>query len=473
MRRRLSKEEIVTLIVMGKNGRSNVEIARMLGVTEGAIRYQRRKALEPDGEAGTTGDEAGGGSGQDPLGDVGATATISETGAGCDNGRSVLGPARSGAVDPEPRPGAKPFKAQPFAEAIRHWMASQRQDRPPNIKVLHEYLVLEHDYPHTYKSVLRYVRAHYPPPRIRTYRRVETPPGAQVQTDWGEFPQVRIAGETVHLSAFEMVLSHSRMPAVVWSPRKDQANWQRCHNEAFTRLGGVAAVNRIDNTKTAVASGAGCWGVLNLTYTRYAKEVGFHIDACQPRQPQAKGKVEAKVRLSRYVVDPYARGWASLDELQAETDRRIARWAARATCPATGCSVHETWQDELAHLAPVPPLPEPFDVAVLRPVRKDCTVSFESRQYSVPFAYVGRHVEVRGCPGTVQIVCDNKVLVTHPRHTARRVVIDQACYEGESTDRAIPPPPLGRMGTRLAEIMAMPVEKRPINLYAALAEVAR
>ncbi|MFP4477559.1 MAG: IS21 family transposase [Desulfatibacillaceae bacterium] len=441
----------MTLNVLSGKNRSNVEIAGILGVTEGAVRYQKRKAAQRAREAAARNDE----------------------GAGTDAGDERSGPPAATGIDPGPRVGGKPFKAASFAEAIRHWMESQRQDRPPNIRTLHEYLVLEHDYPHTYKSVLRYVRAHYPQPKVRTYRRVETPPGAQTQTDWGEFRGVRIAGEEVDLSTFDMVLSYSRMPAVVWSRRKDQSNWQRCHNEAYTRLGGVAAVNRIDNTKTAVSSGAGSWGVLNLTYNSYAKEVGFHIDACQPRQPQAKGKVEAKVRLSRYLVDPYAREWASIEELQVETDRRIERWAARAICPATGKTVLATWRDELAHLAPVPPLPEPFDVAVTRPVRKDCMVSFENRQYSVPFAYVGRHVEVRGCAGTVQIVCDNKVLVTHPRHTAERVVIDPACYEGDSTDRANPPPPLGRMGARLAEIMAMPVEKRPIDLYAALADVAR
>jgi hypothetical protein len=61
------------------------------------------------------------------------------------------------------------------------------------------------------------MRRQYPRPRIRTYRRVETPPGAQSQTDWGEYPRVVLGGEALH--AFVMVLSHSRMPAVVWSER--------------------------------------------------------------------------------------------------------------------------------------------------------------------------------------------------------------------------------------------------------------
>jgi hypothetical protein len=47
-------------------------------------------------------------------------------------------------------------------------------------------LVLEHDYTGSYKSVLRHVRAKFPKPKLRPFRRVETPPGAQAQVDWWE-----------------------------------------------------------------------------------------------------------------------------------------------------------------------------------------------------------------------------------------------------------------------------------------------
>ena len=42
-----------------------------------------------------------------------------------------------------------------------------------------------------------------------------------------------------------------------------------------------------------------------------------------------------------------------------------------------------------------------------------------------------------------------------------------------STEEKLAPPPLGRMGRRLQEIAPLPVEARPLDLYAALAEVAR
>jgi len=58
----------------------------------------------------------------------------------------------------------------------------------------------------------------------------------------------------------------------------------------FIRLGGVAAVNRIDNLKTGISQGAGPWGEANVQYGTYAKTMGFHVDACLPPITPAEGQ---------------------------------------------------------------------------------------------------------------------------------------------------------------------------------------
>lgn len=422
MPQRLSQEEVVTIGVLAAKGKNHCEIARTLGVTEGTVRYHLRRQVE-------------------------------------------------GARD---RRADKPFKAEVLGGLIEAWMDEHEGcKRPPNIRELYEHLVYEWGFEGSYRSVLRYVRRHWPKPKLRTWRRVETPPGAQSQTDWAEFPSVAVRDNFESLSAFIMVLSHSRRPAIVWSRRKDQLSWLHCHNESFRRLQGVAAVNRIDNVKTAIASGAGPWGTIHPLYRAYARSVGFHIDACRPGQGQEKGKVEAKVRLSRLLIDPESRRWETLEELQSFTDERVARWSRRAVCPATGNTVEESWQAELERLADLPILPEPFDVVVTRPVHQDCMVRFEDRLYPVPFRYAGSSVEVRGCSCKVQILADGRVVREYPRHSQERILMDPSCWEGESTERVRAPQPLGKMGRRLEEIYQMPVEQRPIDLYQALSQVAR
>jgi hypothetical protein len=91
----------------------------------------------------------------------------------------------------------------------------------------------------------------------------------------------------------------------------------------------------------------------------------------------------------------------------------------------------------------------------------------------VPFAHALTEVEVRGCAAVVQIWARGRVVAAHPRGTAARNVFDPAHYEGADTERVLAPVPLGKMGKRMQEILAMPPERRPIDQYAAYAEVAR
>jgi transposase len=417
---KLDAEGRVTIEQLASRGRSGREIARLLGVCESTVRYH-------------------------------------------------LGRQESGAVDGR---SLQPHAAAEWSTAIATYI-ERSPDAPVNLAALHDWLVAEHGYAGSLRSVQRYYRAQFPRPQRRARRRVETPPGAQAQIDWAEWPGVRIAGRKVYAYEFHMRLSHNRMGARVWSPRKDQLAWHHAHNEAFRRLGGIPATVRADNERTAVSRGAGAWGELNESYRRYARAVRFHIDLCPPRSPQFKGKVERGIRSDRAWREVLERDWDDWDELQAWTDRRAEREAMRRTCPATGTLVIEAWEAEKRFLAPVPFLPEPFDLAVVRMVAADCTVGFEGRRYSVPFEHLGQRVEVRGCSRIVQIYAHGRVVSEHPRHGRERIVIDPRHYEGTATKQVLPPVPLGRMGRRLAEIAAMPPQARPIDLYAALAEVAR
>ena len=365
----------------------------------------------------------------------------------------------------------KPQLAEECGEAIRVYL--EAGEGPVNLADLHEWLVAEHKYSGSLRSIQRYYAKHFPKPRRRARRRVETPPGAQAQADWALWPRLSIGGRQVYAYDFHLRLSHSRYGVRVWSPRKDQLAWHTVHNEAFRRLEGIPASVRVDNEKTAMARGSGPWGELNPSYRRYAHAVRFHIDPCLVRSPQHKGKVERGIRTGRGWEEVTRRSWSSWTELQAWTDTRGHQESAQRICPATGTTVLEAWEAEKAWLAPVPLLPEPFDVAVTRKVAPDCTVAFEGRRYSVPFAWLGKRVEVHGCSQVVQMVAEGDVVAVHPRRGRERIVIDPRHYEGEATADVLPPLPLGRMGRRLVEIGDMAPEQRPLDLYAALAEVAR
>lgn len=411
----------MTIEVLHERGLSNRAIARQLGVYEHAVRYRLRRRA-------------------------------------------------SGAVDGR---SGKAYAAEPWSEAIALWIQTQ-SGHGLNLQALYEWLVAEHGYAGSYKAIQRFVRACYPKPKLRVRRRVETPPGAQAQADWSEFRGMRVGGVLGTLFAFYLVLSHSRMEAIVWSEATDELAWLSVHNQALRRLGGVPAVIRVDNPKTAISQGAGPWGVINPRYATYARALCFHVDATRPRAPEEKGKVERRVLAHKAGFDPRRESWRDVAALQAATDVAVERSARRRICPATGETVWESFAAEQPSLQPLPALlPEPFDLVAQRRVGIDATVAFEGRTYSVPFRFADTAVEVRGCARTVQILAEGQVVAEHPRHTRSRLVIEPGHYEGEATERVEAPVPLGRMGRKLQELWALAPERRAIAQYAALAEVAR
>jgi transposase len=422
---RLTAEEKMTIQVLDQKNESGRAIARLLGVSEGAVRYHLRKGRE---------------------------------------GRAVEDGRRR-----------KPFQAAEHAAQIEQWLEQHRPNdpsgRPPNLQLLHEWLVHEHAYEGSYKSVWRYVRAHYPAPARRPFRRVELPPGAQAQVDWCE-REVLLGGQRRTLYGFWMLLSHSRAEAVIWTESMDQMHWQSAHNGAFTRLGGVPATVRIDNLKTGMAA-AGPQGRVNPLYQRYATAAGFHVDACLVRHPEGKGKVESRIgRLASKLVGSRPEGFADLAALQAHTDTALAADRTRRRCPATGQSVAEAWEAEQALLRPADTLPAVFDVVVTRRVQKDCLVHFEGRGYSVPFALAWKQVEVRGEPGQVSIWHEGREVARHRRSSAERILLDNAHFEGPATATHAPPLPLGKMGKRILELAQADVQLRAVDYYQKLMEVA-
>ena len=428
----LSKEEVVTLQVLRQKGESNCAIARRLGITEATVRYHLRQQAQPT---------------------------------------------------PDRRAKTPLIVQMQLGEVVEHWWADQCQQLPggrsPSVHLLYSHLVDQYAYTGSYKSVRKFVRDRYPAPVSRPLRRIETPPAAQVQSDWLE-ANVRLRAadgsvEVVKRYGFVMTLSHSRKTAIIWSERMDQLAWQHVHNEAFKRLEGIAAVNRIDNLKTGVAKGSGSTAQINTAYAGYARTMGFHIDPHHARQPQQKGKVERRVGAFKQL--DLQRIFDGLPDLQNYTDETLRRDSVIRKCPVTGLSVHQTWRDEQPLLRPLPAgLPEPFDLIKQAAVHKDCTIRFEGCTYSVPYRFAGASVEVHGCSGSAQIVDPQSgaVLKQYPRQSEALLLIDQDCYEpqpmGIDDAMAMPAPlPLGQMAIRLAEVAATGVATRSIDFYAQIA----
>ncbi|MEX2552334.1 MAG: IS21 family transposase, partial [Actinomycetota bacterium] len=395
---KLSKEQIMVGAEMAQRGTSVRQVARQLGVTEGALRYRlKQRAADPKPD-----------------------------------GRSL-----------------QPTSVDEFEEAVAGILEGldcrrvTGEGRPVQARAVYRRLVRDYEYAGSYRAVVRHLGRRYGVPAIRALRRVETPPGVQAQHDWFT-ASARIGGKRTDVQALVGVLSHSRARFCWISPDATQLAWHSGHLALFQCYGGVPLWVRIDNLKTGVASGAGPTAVLNRSYEVFARSCGFEIDPCRAHTGSDKGKAERSVRTFRDCFgDLFGEDWLSMDALQAALYERSGSLMDRLACPITGTSVRVAWEAERRALQPLPSMEEPFDVVVSRRVHRDCLVSFEGRRYSVPFQWVGRQVEVLGTHRYVMIRAEGQEIARHLRHTQALLVLEPDHFEGDSTDRVLRPSPLG------------------------------
>ena len=362
--------------------------------------------------------------------------------------------------------------------------ASKAQIRATTV---YERLVADQGFPGSYQRVKEYVAVRRPEIAdelgLRTgaemHRRFEVAPGAQAQVDWGH-EGVLPDGSPIY--SFHMVLSHSRDPFCLYTHRQDLATFWACHAAAFAHFGGVPAEIVYDRSKTVVRRHVGRGEPVELhgEAIAYAVHYGFAIRVCWPERPQAKGRVERVVEVTREKVG-CGRELATLEEWQA---------AWEAWLPHRRAQVHRTHgaviavraEADRAALGALPERPYVVCERHLRVVGKDALVSFEASLYSVPWTCVRprQRLELRVTPEEVRIWSlgpEPRLLVTHPRARARGSwVVDEAHWDGLPDGKGRPvgpaaPLPEPLSGDELAGLLvgfaaaAVPVARRDIASY--------
>ena len=137
---------------------------------------------------------------------------------------------------------------EPTAQAIRNWV---QQDHLLNCVTM-----LERLRPLGYTGGVSQLKAFVQPlrpPKARRFpvRRYETPPGEQLQFDWGEFRYDQ-GGSYHKVFGFTAVLSYSRMRFVVFTKRCDVATLIRCLLLSCEYFGGLPRTMLTDRMKTVL-----------------------------------------------------------------------------------------------------------------------------------------------------------------------------------------------------------------------------
>jgi transposase len=327
---------------------SNSEIARRMGVTEGAIRYRIKRQV-----------------------------------AGREDGRK-----------------AKPSVLDGYRGVIAAWIEDYKDSpKRPTLLKLDDVLREHHGYERSYDALRRYIRKHFPEFHKKgACIRVETPPGKLMFVDWKEDLKVQLGapGAWAEVQALCFGLGFCRKTVVRFSFQKDLASFISGHQEAFREYGGLPEAIRPDCLRSAVTLWRGQASTLNERYRKYLDPLGVIVLPARPGTPEDKGKLEKRILDLFSLLDLRHHVYRDLDDLHRRTRAILEDRETTWRSGATGFSVAESFAYERQYLRPLPVHFPTLPVKESRTrVRRDGMVFFDGNYYQVAGLFRDRAVLCR------------------------------------------------------------------------------
>jgi transposase len=320
-------------------------------------------------------------------------------------------------------------------DGLERWLAERFRRHRGNADVVRQELLAEHGITVSLRTVERAVA----PLRrelaaeARATVRFETPPGRQLQVDFGE-RRVEIAGEPLKVFLFVATLGHSRRLHVRAFRGARQEHWFEGLESAFRAFDGVPEEVLLDNARALVIHHDPATREVrfNDRLLAFAKYWSFCPRACAPYRARTKGKDERGVGyVKRNAVA--GRRFASWAALEAHLECWVREVADIRIHGTTGeAPAARFMRDEARALRPLGGRPPFRQIRELtRRVQADCCVEVDGNAYSVPWRLIGEGVQVELAAGRVRILHAGCEVAAHEERAGRRErILDPAHFEG-------------------------------------------
>jgi transposase len=304
---------------------------------------------------------------------------------------------------------------------LEDWMAERFRRHAGNADVVRQELEREKGIRLSLRTVEREVRhlRRELEAEARATIRFETPPGKQLQIDFGE-RRAMIGDENVKVYLFVATLGYSRR-LYVWPFRNErQESWFAGIEGAFRHFGGVTEEVLLDNDRGLVAHHNRLTREVefNARLHAFAKHWRFRPRACAPYRARTKGKDERGVGYVKKnaIAGRQFESWPALEAHLEEWVRDVADQRVHGT---TGEVPMERFRraeaSALRSIADVPP----FEMAreLVRKVQADCVIEIDSNAYSVPWRLIGESVRVVIVGGMLRV-----------SHAGCEVAVHRRCF---------------------------------------------
>jgi transposase len=269
--------------------------------------------------------------------------------------------------------------------------------------------------------------------------RFETPPGRQLQVDFGE-KWLEIGGVQQKRYVFVATLGFSRRTFAMVFGSMRQRDWIAGMEGAFHHFGGVPQEILSDNARPLVLRQQGGKAVFHPEFAAFCSHWGVRPRACQPYRARTKGKVESGVA---YVKGNALGSQGFLDD--AHLDQHLVTWMRDVADQRIHGTTHERPLDrflrsEQVALTPVAAHPSYLrQRRLLRKVAVDARVDVDTNRYSVPSQFLGEAVEVVIEADRLQVHWRDRIIAEHDVAMGRYQVIEDPDHAA-SLPRHMPKP---------------------------------
>ena len=251
--------------------------------------------------------------------------------------------------------------------------------------------------------------------------RFESPPGNQVQIDWGHFGSLLYGDTKRKLYALAVTESFSRMLYVQFTHSQKQEALHQGLLNAFKFFDGSADEIVVDNMMTAVIEREASLIRFNEAFLDFLRIFKITPRACNVRAPHEKGKVENSIKYLRQKFWPL-RSFTNLEDVQIQVVKWLNTIANVRIHQTTGQKPKDRFRN--VRMRPLPQLlPDCRETSQLF-VHKDFAVRFDANAYSTPPWTVGKKVVLKADNRTVSIYYQQKKIASHPRCWRRKCRIE-------------------------------------------------
>lgn len=326
-------------------------------------------------------------------------------------------------------------------DGLETWLRERLRRHRGNADVLRQELAIEKAIAVSLRTVERAVKPYRQEleAEARATVRFETPPGKQMQIDFGE-RLVEIGGAKLRVYLFVATLGYSRRSHIRAFRNERQESWFDGLESAFMKFGGVTEEVLVDNPRALVVEhdAATRTVVFNEKLKAFAKHWGFVPRACAPYRARTKGKTENGIGyVKRNAIA--GRSFPSWEAFEAHLEAWAREVADVRVHGTTGEAPIERFRRaEATALKSIVGIP-PFHAAreLIRRVQADCAVEIDGNAYSVPWRLIGETVRATITDGMVRIYHGSQEVAVHATCAGRRQrAIDPAHFQGVAGFRA-------------------------------------